>query len=105
MASKRIDQKNKQMITRSRIISLYRFAESQAKQGYKERTRRYMTLIRRLSTKNRTPIPKEWKHRMCKHCHQFLIPGDNCRIRIHRGKIIVFCENCSQYYRIPLKKK
>ena len=105
MRSKRIDRKSQQYITHERMVSLFTFAEAQYKTGHPERSQWYMAHVLRLSTKNRTPLPAQWKQRMCKRCHHFLIPGENCRVRIHRGKVILFCMNCSRYHRIPLRKR
>lgn len=105
MSSKRIDQKSVRLIATKRMGSLCQFAEEQLQKDHPDRSLRYITMVRKLSTKNRTPIPNEYKKRICKHCGQYLIAGKNSRTRIHRGKVIVFCMNCSRYHRIPLKNK
>ena len=65
----------------------------------------YVRKARRAAMKTRTRLPPEIKRRICKHCHAYLKPGINARIRIHDGKIILYCFECKKFKRMPLKKR
>ncbi|MEM4336964.1 MAG: ribonuclease P [Candidatus Woesearchaeota archaeon] len=64
---------------------------------------RYVFLARKISMKTKTKIPKEFKRRVCKNCHKFLVPGENCRVRLSKGRIIYYCLNCKHFMRIHYK--
>ncbi|MFW6120319.1 MAG: ribonuclease P protein component 4 [Petrotogales bacterium] len=90
-------------IAKNRIQRLFRLAEKYALRDRLELSDRYVFLARKLSMRYLVPIPKEFKRRFCKHCYSYLLPGINCRVRIHRGKIVTYCYNCKKYTRIPLR--
>jgi len=71
----------------------------------KKLANRYVTLARKISMKSNLKMPKELKRKFCKHCYSYLKPGVNSRIRINRGKVIIYCLNCKKYTRIPVKIK
>jgi len=96
--SYRSKKKEKQRnIALERINELFRQAEAKPKYADK-----YVALARRISTRTKTKIPKEFKRRFCKHCNSYLV-GTNVRIRLNRGKKTYFCKNCEKYTRIPYK--
>lgn len=64
---------------------------------------RYVSLARKMAMKVHAQIPRELKRRVCKHCYSFLKPGVNCRIRTREGKVVIYCMECKQFTRIPLK--
>lgn len=64
-------------------------------------TQRYFDLIRRLSRKFKLPVSRAVKRQYCKHCHTFLTPGINCRIRLRNGKRVVYCYSCKGFTRTP----
>ena len=105
MAKKRSlkDKKIQSQIALKRIKKLFLMAEKKALYGDFSIANRYVTIARKLSMKYLVPIPKEFKHRFCKHCYYFLLPYFNSRFRVNRGKIIIYCNNCKKYTRIPLK--
>jgi len=102
---RRISKIEQKMIASRRINRLFELAEDNALSGEIKLSDRYVELARKISMKNLTPIPKEYKRRFCKKCYQYLLPTKTCRVRISRGKVIVFCKNCRSYNRIPIKKK
>jgi ribonuclease P protein subunit RPR2 len=97
------DKKIQKQIALSRIKKLFLMAENNAISGNLSISNRYVEIARKLSMKHLVPIPKEFRHRFCKHCYSFLIPYINSRFRVHRGKLIIYCYNCKKYSRIPLK--
>ncbi|MCX6667881.1 MAG: ribonuclease P [Euryarchaeota archaeon] len=97
------DKKIQKTIARSRINQLFLLAEKYALSGRLNLANRYVDLARKISMRYLVPMPKEFKRRFCKHCYQYLLPHVTCRIRIHRGKLVIYCHNCKNYTRIPLK--
>ncbi|HLD15214.1 MAG TPA: ribonuclease P [Candidatus Nanoarchaeia archaeon] len=70
----------------------------------REKSKRYVTLARKISTKNKVKIPANLKKRFCKNCNAYLIPGKNCRVRNHKGRMIYQCQECKTYKRFVIKK-
>ena len=87
-------------IARQRIKEL--FQEAQITESQKL-ANRYVELARKITGKARVRMPKEYKHRFCKHCYNYLKSGKNARIRTRQGKLVIYCLNCKKYTRIPLK--
>ncbi len=90
-------------IAEGRIIQLFTMAEKMAFLGDINIANRYVEIARKISMRSKIKIPKKFKRRICKHCYKYLLPGFNCRIRIYRGKLIIYCYNCKKYTRIPIK--
>ncbi|WGI17934.1 hypothetical protein [Methanonatronarchaeum sp. AMET-Sl] len=84
-----------------RIEKLFKEAEKQYKQN-PELSHRYMEIAWKLKLKTRTTIPKKYKHRICRKCQSYLVPGQNQKTRIHRSKIIKTCKECGHTKRIHL---
>lgn len=100
---RRITKKQQKKIASRRIGKLFTMAEENALVGKLSLADRYVELARKISMRNLTPIKKEYKRRFCKHCYSYLLPTVTCRVRINRGKLVVYCHNCKKYMRIPLK--
>lgn len=60
---------------------------------------RYFTMLKRLSRKFRLPVSRTIKRQYCKHCHTFLTPGVNCRVRLRNGVRVVYCHSCKGFSR------
>ena len=99
------DKKNKKIIARNRIEKLFILAEKNALSGRLDLSNRYVHIARKISMKYLVQISSEFKRCFCKHCYSYLLPDVNCRIRIHRNRLIIYCKNCEKYTRIPLKSK
>lgn len=97
------DKKNQKTIAKRRIKRLFSLAEQNALANKLSLANRYVELARSISMRCLTPIPKEYKHCFCKHCYSYLLPGVTSRMRIHRGKIVIYCSSCRRYMRVPLK--
>jgi ribonuclease P protein subunit RPR2 len=106
MSKKRnITKKQQKIIANRRINKLFIMAEENAFKGKINLSNRYVELARKISMRNLAPIQKKFKRRFCKHCYGYLFPNYTCRVRINRGKLVIFCYKCGKYTRIPLKKE
>jgi len=78
-----------------RIERLLELAEANLKK-HPERTRRYIELAKKLSSKYNVTIPRESKRRICKKCDTFLLPGFNLSIRADRNTraMVYTCLDC-----------
>ena len=65
---------------------------------------KYVSLARKIVMKYRIKMPRELKRKFCKHCYSYLVPNKNCRVRIHKSRVIYFCNNCKKFMRFVLKK-
>jgi ribonuclease P protein subunit RPR2 len=96
------DKKNQKIIAKSRINQLFELAEQNAKTNKMNLANRYVELARKISMRHLVSIPNEYKRSFCKHCYNYLLPNVTSRVRINRGKLIIFCFKCNKYTRIPL---
>ena len=91
-------------IARNRIKQLFTMAEKSALSGKLSLANRYVEIARKISMRHLVSIPDESKRRFCKHCYHYLLPGINCRVRIHRGKIVIFCSDCKKNSRFIISR-
>ncbi|MFP3950846.1 MAG: ribonuclease P [Candidatus Bathyarchaeia archaeon] len=66
--------------------------------------KRYAHLARRISLRMRVGIPKRYKRWICPRCKSFLIPSENCRVRLRQGRephIAITCGECGFIQRVP----
>jgi ribonuclease P protein subunit RPR2 len=68
----------------------------------KAKADRYAALAKKLAMRYTLRFPKRWKRRVCKKCHSFLVPGENCKTRIHKGRVINTCLDCGNIVRLPI---
>jgi ribonuclease P protein subunit RPR2 len=93
---------NEEEIARERIGILFDEAE-EAYSEHPERSRRYVEIARQIAMKYTMSLPREKRMRFCSDCGHYLVPGDNCRVRLdeeHRKKVIT-CNNCGSTMRFP----
>lgn len=64
---------------------------------------RYARMSYRLMQKFKLKLPNYLKKRICKHCHHFLKPGYNCRVRVGKSMITYYCLDCKHYMRFRYK--
>jgi len=71
--------------------------------------KRYSYLIHKVSMKANLPLKSLQKRRFCKHCKEYLIYGQNCRVRLRGGKkgknIVYYCFNCKKFSKFGYSKK
>lgn len=91
--------KQKELVL-ERIQILFKEAKDSFKKDPKL-SNRYVKLARELAMKYKITIPKELKRRFCKHCHSYLFPSVNVRVRTREGKVVYYCLNCKKYMRFP----
>ena len=92
-----------QKIALERINILFKEAKSMFKEEPKLADK-YIKLARKISMKYKVKIPSKFKRRFCKHCHKYLVPGKNVRIRTHKGHMVYYCLNCKYIMRFVYKK-
>jgi ribonuclease P protein subunit RPR2 len=91
-------------IGKERIDILFKLADQEFSRN-PERSHRYIKLARNISTKYNIRMPPQWRRRFCKNCYKFLKPGNNCKIRITKGKVHLKCLECGQMMRVPYEKE
>ena len=98
-------KKQNKTIAKQRIIKLFSLVEKKAFEKDFELSDIYIHIARKISMKYLVPIPSNLKKKYCKHCYSYLQPSVNSTTRINNGRIIIFCQNCGKYTRIPFKQK
>ena len=99
------NKKIQKTIAERRIKQLFKLAEQNALLNKLNLANRYIDLARKISMRYLVPVPREFKRCFCKHCYQYMLPNVTCRVRIHRGKIVFYCNKCKKISRMPLKNK
>ena len=103
MPKKYYNKSNKiQKIAKARINILFKLAKENFKKDSKL-SDKYIKMARRIAMKYKIRLPSQFKKMFCKHCHKYLVPGVNCRVRIHKHRIIYYCFGCKHYIRHPIK--
>ena len=92
-------------IAEKRIKQLFCFADNQALNGNLSYANNAVRIARSIAMKTTFRIPKQYKHKFCKHCYHYLIPSITCRVRIRKGKRIITCFHCQKQVRYPYKNR
>jgi ribonuclease P protein subunit RPR2 len=92
--------KEQQRIAVERIRILFDEAEKAFAKD-KMLSNEYVQKARKIGMRYEVPVPRELKRRFCKHCHSFLMPGKNLRVRTHNNKVVYFCRECKHFMRFP----
>ncbi|WML67877.1 MAG: Ribonuclease P protein component 4 [Methanoregula sp. SKADARSKE-2] len=92
------------MIARERIGILFEEARL-AYADHPERSNRYVDLARKIAMRQRIRINREFRRRFCHHCYTYLVPGENMRVRVHRGNVVVTCRSCKKHTRYRVVRK
>lgn len=89
-----------------RIERLIELAQKEAKKR-PERSRRYVSLARKLSSRYNVAIPAKWKRSICRKCDAFLVPGRNLTVRASpRSKAVLYvCKECGAMRRYGYAKR
>lgn len=68
---------------------------------------RYVSLARSTAMKYQVTIPRDYKRKFCRHCHSYLRPGINLRVRMAKGKrhAVYYCLECRKHMRLGIGKK
>jgi len=103
MPKKNYKKSNKiQNIAKKRINFLFKLAKENFKKDSKA-SDKYIKIARRIAMKHKIRLPSRMKKQLCKNCHAYLMPGVNCRVRIHKHRIIYYCLACKHFMRHPVK--
>jgi len=60
---------------------------------------RYVELARRIAMKYNVSFTALQKKSFCKHCHSYLVPSVNCRVRVRNNLIVYYCLKCKNFNR------
>jgi ribonuclease P protein subunit RPR2 len=85
-------------IAKERIEVLFGRAQESFHE-HPERSNRYVALARRIAMRQRVRIDHGFRRQYCHHCYAFLVPGQNMRVRVHRGNVVVTCGICNEKMR------
>lgn len=99
----RFKKKNKNLakdLAMERIQRLFELAESEYSLN-PERSNEYISLARKIGMRYLVRFPRELKVRFCKSCGAYLVPGDNCRIRLKGRYMVITCLKCENIKRYP----
>lgn len=91
-----------QKIAKKRIQFLFQHAKETFKEDSKL-SGRYVKTARKIAMKYKVRIHSSLKKRFCSHCNSYLVPSVNCRVRIHKHRLIYYCLGCRHYMRHNLK--
>jgi ribonuclease P protein subunit RPR2 len=72
--------------------------------AHPERSNRYVDIARRIAMRQRIRIDRKFRRQFCHHCYSFLVPGNNMRVRVHRGNVVVTCHACNKKSRFRVVK-
>ncbi len=93
-----------QKIAKARIDFLF----GEAKEDFSKDSStsdKYVGMARRIAMKHKIRLASSIKKRFCKNCYKYLVPGINCRVRIHKHRLIYYCLGCRHHMRHPVGKK
>lgn len=88
-------------IAGERIEILFRLAEDEALAHNLHRANRYVELARKIGMRYNVRVPGRYKRRYCRHCHSYLLPSVNSRVRLRNKKLVIYCKNCGGHMRMP----
>ena len=87
-------------VAEERIERLAELASEAAATGEHDRARQYVRLARRLAERNRLELPRSFTRSTCDNCDAYLRPGDNARVRLQGGHVVITCD-CGHQARYP----
>ena len=90
-----------QKIAEKRIKFLF----GEAKNTFKKDSKlsdKYIKMARKIAMKYKIKLSPQLKKKFCKSCHSYLVPGVNCRVRIHKHRVIYYCFKCKHFMRHPI---
>ncbi len=71
----------------------------------RKQANRYAGLAKKIAMRHALRFPRRWKRRICKGCNVFLMPGENCRVRTHEGRVVITCLECEHVMKIPFYRE
>ena len=89
-------------IARKRISFLFREASSVFKNN-PALADSHVKTARKLAMKFKIKLSSQMKRKFCKNCYRLLVPGINTRVRLHKHRLIYYCQNCRNHTRLSIK--
>ncbi len=102
--ARKVPRSDTRRIARERIEILFSRA-GECFHADPESSNRYVALARKISMKHRVRLEPCFRRQFCHHCGNFLVPGENVRIRIRRGMVVVTCLSCGKHMRFPVRRQ
>jgi ribonuclease P protein subunit RPR2 len=90
-------------ISAERIERLFQMASDEYAL-HPERSDRYVEIARKICTRTRLRMPRQFKRMVCKHCGKYL-PAAMRRVRLRDGVLTVTCLKCGEQMRYPYIEK
>ncbi|WP_254862204.1 ribonuclease P protein component 4 [Halovivax gelatinilyticus] len=87
-------------VAEERIDRLQQLARTAAADDEHDRAREYVRLARRIAERNRLELPRSFTRATCDRCDAYLRPGDNARVRLRDGHVVITC-SCGHHSRYP----
>ncbi|THE66020.1 ribonuclease P [Salinadaptatus halalkaliphilus] len=87
-------------VAAERIDRLEELARAATIDGDDERAKYYVQLARRIAERNRLEFPRSFERFTCDRCDAYLRPGDNARVRLQNGHVVISCD-CGAHARYP----
>lgn len=81
-----------------RIQRLFELADAEYSSN-SNRSDSYVSLARKIGMRYLVRFPRELKVRYCKKCESYLVPGNNCRIRLKGRYMTITCLKCGDIKR------
>ena len=83
-------------IPEARIGRLEKLAAEAAQNDEYDLSRRYIRRARRLAERHRIEFPRRFERFSCDACDVYLRPGENVRVRLQDGHVVMTCDCGSQ---------
>ncbi|NLI74331.1 MAG: ribonuclease P protein component 4 [Euryarchaeota archaeon] len=99
MARRRISAREARNIARTRMDRLMDLAIEEVREGRIDRSRRYVSLARKIGMRTNTPMTKDRIY--CRKCMVALLPGWNCKVRLRSNRVVIHCLTCGAIQRAP----
>ncbi|UPM43839.1 ribonuclease P protein component 4 [Halocatena salina] len=87
-------------IAEERIDRLHALARTAVREGHEDRARTYVRRARRIAERNRCGLDRSFKRFTCDRCDVYLRAGDNARVRLQDGHVVITC-SCGAQSRYP----
>jgi ribonuclease P protein subunit RPR2 len=94
-------------IAKKRVDILFQRANTLSKANPKLSSH-YVEYARRIAMAAKIRLPQDYRRRVCKKCNNYLVYGENCRVRVRQKRephIVITCLNCGTQKRILLRKR
>lgn len=101
----RRNKRQEREIAEERIGRLFLLAEKEALGGNATRANRYVDLARRIGMRYNVRLASEFRRRVCKACHAYLLPPKTARVRTGKSRITTTCLACGQVMRFPYRRE